>query len=99
MLMMRVAHKLKATTKFPVHIVASIRQDSKYKNSNEKAILTFNMIQCYNQSSQQKEYANRQMHGRPVIIQKSFIFALFLFLRLRRAKPRRREALLPSAHF
>ena len=57
------------------------------------------MIQCYNQSCQQKEYANRQMHGRPAVIQKLFIFALFLLLRLSRAKPRRQEALLLSEHF
>ena len=57
------------------------------------------MIQCYNQSSQQKEYANRQMHGRPAIKQKSFIFASFLLLRVSRAKPRRQEALLLSEHF
>ena len=42
------------------------------------------MIQCNNQSSQQKEYANRQMHGRPAIKQKSFIFASFLLLDVRR---------------
>ena len=36
------------------------------------------MIKCNNQSSQQKEYANRQMHGQPEIIEKSFISALFL---------------------
>ena len=54
------------------------------------------MIQCNNQSSQQKEYANRQMHGRPAITEKSFIFALFLLLRLSMAKPRRKEALLLS---
>ena len=57
------------------------------------------MIQCNNQSSQQKEYANRQMHGRPAIKQKLFIFASFLLLRLSRAKPRRQEALLLLEHF